>query len=467
MYKNGYSRGLFYKKKRNKSKFSFLGFILIAPLSLIIILIVAEFLTRLFFNITGKTEELKVSAAESKESATYRLKFLNQNGRPYDLISDQGNLEVERKISVGYQIIGKQKSEFWQINEQGFRNNNSLSLNKPKDEIRIFLLGGSTAFGYLNPNNNSTIAHQLEQKLHIRVKQQQDKPETYRPDVFPFFKPSREAAMSKPAKIKQGKYRVINAAVPGYSSGNQLAQLALEILPYQPDLIIVLDGYSDLMLSSEKEAMEIPKIDTYLANAPAHYQAYLDKYSQNKIQDIYLVKLAEKWFNSTKTSPVNESLVVKEDENKPLKNYLSSDNKEFLKRKQRYLENQQRLATLSNKMGIPVIFALQPEITGKNPQKLTDSEKVILQELGAEYQDKIKKQYPEFFPGLKTLEKTNPKNIKTLNLYQINDKNPTFIDAVHLTDKANQLIANQLYSQITSLEKIQIIPQFFYLKEDK
>ncbi len=469
MYKNGTSRSLFYKKKQKKSKFSFLGFIIIAPLSLIFILIVSELLTRLYVNVTGQTEEINLSPKESKELAEYRLKFLNHNGQPLDLISDQGNLKVERKISVGYQIIPQQKSESWQINEQGFRENDPLSLNKPKDEIRIFLLGGSTAFGYLNANNNSTISHQLEQKLQLRVKQQQSKPETYRPDVFPFFKPLRDAAMSKPAKIKQGKYRVINAAIPGYTSGNQLAQLALEILPYQPDLIVVLDGYSDLMLPTDKEASEIPKIETYLSNAPAHFQAYLDKYIQNKLQDIYLVKLGQKWFNPTDFSPVNQSLIVKEDDKKPLKNYLPQDDKELKQRVQRYQQNQQKLVNISAKIGIPVIFALQPEITGKKPNQLADSEKVILQELGTDYQKKFKSQYPQFFQSLKQLEKTNPKNIKTLNLYQLSDKypTPTFVDAVHLTEKTNQAIANQLYSTITSLEKIQIIPQFFYLKEDK
>jgi lysophospholipase L1-like esterase len=465
MYKNGYSRGLFYNKKQKKSKFSFLSFLIIAPLSLICIVVIAEFVARFYFNVTGKTEELNLAPEESIELAKYRLQFLDNNGQPLDLISEQGNLKVTRKLASGYQLIPGQKSEFWQINEQGFRYHESLSINKPQNEIRIFILGGSTAFGYLNANNESTIAHQLEQRLEQRVQQQQTQPETYRPDVFPFFQPLREEAMAKPPKIRQGKYRVINAAIPGYTSGNQLGKLALEILPYQPDLIIVLDGYGDLMLSSNYEAMEIPKIEKYLANAPAHFEAYLEQYLQQKFENIYLIKLAQKWFNSSDFSQVNQSLVIKEEAHKPLVNYLSQDEGELKRRVQRYQENQRKLVNLSNKIGIPVILALQPEITGRNPDKLSDSERVIVQELGESYQNRLPNQYPHLAQSLKELAKINPKNIRILDLYKLNDNypSPSFVDAVHLTEAANKIIADQLYYTITSLEKMQIIPQFFYL----
>ena len=466
MYKIRSSRSLFYKKKPNRRKFSFLWFITLLPLSIIIILVVAELLTRVYFNVTGKTEELKLAPKESKELAGYRLKFLNKNGQTYNLISDQGSLMVKRQTSFGYQLIAKQKNEYWQINEQGFRDDNPLPLKKPKDEIRIFILGGSTAFGHLNPNNQSTIAHQLEKKLQQRVKQQKTKPETYRPDVFPFFKPLRTKAMALPAKIKQGKYRVINAAVPGYSSGNQLAQLALEILPYHPDLIIVLNGYDDLMLSSENQATEIPKLEKYLQNASVHFQAYLEQYWDNKLEQFYLIKLAEKYFYPEILSPIHQSLVVKEDEKKPLTAYLPKNELELKQRIERYQENQRKILNLCARTGIPLIIALQPEITGRNTNKLSEIEKAILKELGNDYQNKVKNQYPQLAEILKQLEKAFPNNVKTLNLYQLNNKYPvpSFLDTVHLTEKSNQMIAEQLYYSIVGLQKMQIIPQYFYLK---
>ncbi len=469
MYKTGSSRSLFYKQKQNKGKFSFLWFITLTPLCLVIILIIAEMLTRSFFDITGKTQELKINPQESKELLAYRLEFLNENEQPYELISHRGSLRVKKNLSSGYEIINSQKNEYWQINEQGFRDNDPLPLQKPKNEIRIFLLGGSIAFGHLSPNNQSTIAHQLEQKLQQRVQQQQANPESYRPDVFPFFQPLREKLMVLPAKIKQGEYRVINAAVPGYSSGNQLSQLALEILPYQPDLIIILDGYADLMLPSNRQATEIPKLEQYLQNASGHFQAYLNDYVNDKLEQIYLLQLAKKSFPSETISPVHQSLVVKEEELKSLSAYLPQDEQELKQRIERYRKNQQNIFNLCVTAGIPLIFVLQPEITGKSPNKLSDAEKSILQELGTDYQNKVKNEYPQLAKPIQKLEKSFPKNIKTLNLYQLNDKYPvpSFVDAIHLTQEANQVMAEQIYYSIAGLEKMQIIPQYFYFKENK
>ena len=65
-------------------------------------------------------------------------------------------------LSVGYELVGDRTSKFWQINPQGFRDRAPVPLVKPKDEIRIFLLGNSTAFGYGNIDNAATISAQLE-----------------------------------------------------------------------------------------------------------------------------------------------------------------------------------------------------------------------------------------------------------------------------------------------------------------
>ena len=171
---------------------------------------------------------------------------------------------VNRSLFNAYQLQPSQKSEFWVINEQGFRDDEALPLAKPKGEIRIFLLGSSLAFGGGVKNNSETIAHQLESLFKQRVAAQKKSPEKYRPDVFPFFKPSREKLFKLPPKIRSGNYRVINAAVPGYTSGNQLAQYALNLFRYQPDILIILDGYEDLMLSSDRQQADIPYLSQLL-----------------------------------------------------------------------------------------------------------------------------------------------------------------------------------------------------------
>ena len=63
------------------------------------------------------------------------------------------------------------------------------------------MLGNSAAFGRGVTDQEQTLTHRLEQLLQERVKRQQNNPGSYRPDVFPFFPPSRETLIDKPAKI--------------------------------------------------------------------------------------------------------------------------------------------------------------------------------------------------------------------------------------------------------------------------
>ncbi|MFW6358649.1 MAG: SGNH/GDSL hydrolase family protein, partial [Chroococcales cyanobacterium] len=248
-------RNPYYYGKRRQSR-NFSPLIIVA--SIAIALIALELIVRIGVGIAGATDELAAYRGEPEIVNSYRLNFLSQNAKPFDVLSNQGKLLMKRDLNVGYQLIGPQESLFWQINEQGFRDDDALPLEKPKDEIRIFLLGGSTAFGHWNEGNEATIAHKLEERINQRVTQQQRSPEQYRPDVFPFYEPDRVKAFALPPKIIEGNYRVINAAVPGYTSGNELAQLALKILPYEPDLIVLMDGYTDLLLPSHLEARDIP-----------------------------------------------------------------------------------------------------------------------------------------------------------------------------------------------------------------
>ena len=113
-----------------------------------------------------------------------------------------------------------------QHNAQGFRRTASTSIEKPPNTIRIFLLGGSTAWGaqgsfgdidnrYSRIYNNQLIDAYLEQKLSAAV-------------------PSRH-------------WEVINAAASGYRIHQHLMLLESRILRYHPDCVILLDGYNDVM----------------------------------------------------------------------------------------------------------------------------------------------------------------------------------------------------------------------------
>ena len=137
------------------------------------------------------------------------------------------------------------------------------------------------------------------------------------------------------------------------------------------------------------------------------------------------------------------------------------DAEELQRRVDRYFQNHKQMVTLATGSGASVIFATQPEITGRKPSKLTPTEGEITTQLGRTYINKVKDTYPRFVGANNYLVKIFPKNAKALNLYNLSDKypSPSFIDAIHLTEPANEMVAEQLYYAIASFSKMQVVPR--------
>ncbi len=109
-------------------------------------------------------------------------------------------------------------------NAQGFRRQLDTPQKKPADVLRVFLMGGSTAYGlqslsrlgrekYPVIRNNQTIDHYLELALEDAI----------------------------PGK----KIEVINAAITSFYSHHHFIYLSQVILKFDPDVVIFLDGFND------------------------------------------------------------------------------------------------------------------------------------------------------------------------------------------------------------------------------
>ncbi len=450
-------RRIFTNRKRMRPRSSIFS----AIASFVLIFLVLELLTRIFVDLSGDRSQFVTANTESDITKAYKLKFvdrdlnLEQNRADRDIA-----LKAKPSLSVGYQLLGDQKNEYWQINSAGFRDRDDILTVKPKDEIRVFLLGGSTAFGYGSPNNQATISEFLEQRLQQRLEQQKASPQLYKPDLLPFNKAEKQKSLAKPSKIKPGNYRVINAAVPGYASGNELAQLALQILKYKPDLIVVLDGYEDLMLTSDREAVQAPQIDLEQDNKPNSFVDYISHWVEPIENKSYLAKVAQnRWLKDRGSNNTKQNFILNE-KTASLVQYLPPSKEELQKRVDLYLDHHKQILNLSAASQIPLIVAIQPEITGRDPSQLTDPEGKIVTELGRTYIKQVKDSYPVLIEATQQLAKSFPKNIKAVDLYQLTDKypSPSFIDPIHLNEAANQKVAEQLYYAISSLPKMQLVP---------
>lgn len=443
-----------YRRHYQKRSRSFQPLVLLLALPLLLIFL--EVLARIIVGVAGKSAELAAYQGEPPIVTAYRLKFINQSQQPYDALPNRGRLAATRRLSVGYQLAGNQQSKFWRINEQGFRAERRVPQAKPKDEIRIFILGGSTAFGLMSLNNQTTIANKLEASLNQRVAQQKAFPDNFRPDPLPVYKPEREKALTLPPAIGDGQYRVINAAVPGYASGNQHAQLALQILAYDPDVIVVLDGYADLMLASTENEIDIPHAEAFLSNAPAHLWASLTQQMNHWSAQSYLFKATQYWVFDSQPSVEQLSLLATES-TVPLAQRLASDSAELGRRTGRYKNHQMQMARLTSQAEIPLILAIQPEITGRSTSKLSPNEEKLIRELGSTYTQRVKAGYAQLELLTQQLQEEFPDTVRVVNFYKLYENFPSqaFYDTVHLTDEANTVLAEGLYKAILELPQLQ------------
>jgi hypothetical protein len=114
---------------------------------------------------------------------------------------------------------------FARHNREGFRRDEDTPLEKAPNNVRVFVLGASTAYGAGSlypdvegtppqPRNDQTISYYLGKELNARF-------------------PSR-------------RWEVVNAAVPAHRLHQELALLLSRVLRYHPDYVICIDGVNDM-----------------------------------------------------------------------------------------------------------------------------------------------------------------------------------------------------------------------------
>jgi len=415
-------------------------------------LITLELLLRLVALMLGDSSAIRAYEGEPDRVTAYRLQFVSDRDQPIAGLHNQGQLQAQRSVLMGYRLLPDQQTAFWQINNQGFRAEDSLPLQKPQGEIRIFVLGGSTAFGSLSSSNATTLTHRLETRLNERIATQTQHPERFRPEVLPYFKDEVDRALARPPRLRDGTYRVINAAVPGYTSGNELAQLALQVLQYNPDLVIVLNGYPDLLLKSEAEATDIPMATEFLNNPAAHFSHNLRQEVAAWVADTYLVKGIHYWFFRSPEPEARTSLLAIDGAS--LTQQLPRDAAERDQRVDRYQNHLRQIARLVTATQKPLIIALQPEITGRGDTP-NASETELMNELSPDYRQAIKAGYAALDAKVSALKQEFPNRLTTLNLYTLyaDAQEQAFYSPVHLTDAGNTLLADRLYDAV--------VPWFF------
>jgi len=113
----------------------------------------------------------------------------------------------------GFDLIPNQRSDSININSLGFRGP-EFSPEKPTDVYRIFMIGGSTMFGAASTSDKTTIPGFLQKMFDDR--------------------------------ISNVNVEVINAGISGGNSEGEANRIGEKIHWYDPDLIVMYDGWNDL-----------------------------------------------------------------------------------------------------------------------------------------------------------------------------------------------------------------------------
>jgi hypothetical protein len=413
-----------------------------------------ELLTRAVTHVAGIDEELTTDSSTGTEQVeAYRLRFLGTDQQPYEGLNNSGELLAARNPLLGYQLVPNQENAFWTINEQGFRDDQPVSPQKAEGEVRIFVLGGSAAFGQLNSSNQTTLASHLEKLLDDRVADQRANANRYQPATLPFRADQVGEALALPPRIPDRQYRVINAAVPGYASGNELAMLMQHVSNYSPDILIVLNSYQDLLLPSDQVATDIPGLDALVRGERESPLNQMQASVGDWFNRLYIVRAVDRYILQANAAEDESAIVLNSmiPESTTLGEQLPADETELERRVARYRENLLQMVRWSSSTQKRLLIGLQPEIAGRSPDAMTAQESAILAKLGNGYRDRIQTGYSKLAGAAEqaTSASANARFLNLQSLYETYDQQ-AFQSSTSLTDEANRLLASRFFEAIVS-----------------
>jgi len=270
------------------------------------------------------------------------------------------------------------------INQDGFRGK-EVSLEKPQDTLRVFVVGGSTIFGVGSSSDSTTVPGYLQKQYDLNS------------DL---------------------NVEVINAGTPkaySFSNGNYIKD---NLINYEPDLFIIYTGWNDLGRSED---------GNYFDTKPHVYSQGLDNVISLLLKNDYYKSINILYRNYVlwKISTV-ENIIVR--------NYVHSE-----QISENWQSTWNEVCELGKRNNFNVIITLQP-LLGSGSKQLTNEENANYKL----YNQHTKlSNYEIFADKLSGLDKcTKAKDLR--NIFQ-NTNQTIFFDAGHTGDGGNELIAKELF----------------------
>ena len=294
------------------------------------------------------------------------------------------NTDQELRFPIKY-FEPNQYLENISINNQGIRGQ-EISNEKPDNIFRIFVVGGSTAFGNWASSDSTTIPGNLQSMME---------------------------------QIKTDKeIEVYNLGVFGRTSFEEVHDLKQNFLRYEPDLIIVYDGWNDLYQNFNQ--FEEGKTTSYLTNLSKLYQILIRNYATFGMINGMIESLQMQNGIHPDAIPDSENMQIKADA---------------------WVENWDDMCQIGKQQNFDVIIFLQP-VLGTGDKLLSEWEKHILETKG----------YTSVVPYYHYMQAKIPiLNEKCTAAYDISEifnsvNKPVYITMGHTGDFGYKIVADEIFN---------------------
>ncbi|MEE8579994.1 MAG: SGNH/GDSL hydrolase family protein [Myxococcota bacterium] len=280
------------------------------------------------------------------------------------------------------------------INSQHFRRAGEVAMPKPSGVVRIFVTGGSAAYGSGAPSGDRTIPGFLA------------------------------AALERELRPRTGRhYEVINAASPAWSTTQERILIENRLSELAPDLVVSLSGSNDVYWGSQGR-----NVLWFRTLADEHYFSLLDLIHRRTGFPPLPNAIASGGESGGPPIPVPPRIVT-----------------------QRLVKNLRLAASALAQRGVPYVFALQPTLatTGKS---LSAHER-LQKDLGEGFSRGSTDYFARAYRAIDTrLSKLRMRNFHYLDLADVFDADEAdqeiFLDRFHFGDRGNQRIAGRLHREL-------------------
>ena len=310
---------------------------------------------------------------------------------PESTLDEMCSLQLSIKVpsEPTQENIPNQHNEYVNINSFGFRGT-EISKEKPENIYRIIMLGGSTLFGIPSTSDYTTIPGFLQKKF-----------ETTDSDF---------------------KVEVINAGSSGAYSKTETLYVKHKLLDFDPDLIIVYDGWND---------SRIP-YTSHIGERGLAGQLYDSVNHLQSIFPYYKTPIVIREIGRDLISAEEDTIATRIDANL---------DKKVILWKERWNES----CLLAQKNDIKTLITIQPML-GTGDRIVTKSEKSTSGLLQNDFMQLPLYQLQKFVDVLPEL--TNCTNTADLTHVFDGHNEPIFLDLGHVGEQGSMLISEKIYELV-------------------